>query len=51
MKLDELKDEAQLIEYHRKINSVEFYTSPSPQKRLGFLSNTPTYKMKTLATF
>ena len=46
MKLDELKDEAQLIEYHRKIISVEFYTSPSLQKRLGFQSNLFTYKGK-----
>ena len=34
-----------------KSNSIEFKSGPSPQKRLGFQSNTSKYKRKTLTTF
>ena len=44
-------NETRSIENRRKINSAKFKSGPSLRKQLGFESNTPKYRRKTLTTF
>ena len=46
-----IKDQARLIQKCRKIIYAKFKSSPSLRKRLGFQSNVPNSKRKTLTTF
>ena len=46
-----IEGQARPIENHRKIISVDFKSGPSSRKCLGFQSNIPKYKRKTLTTF